>query len=187
VNPVVRIPDDVFERLQSMAVPLVDSVGDVIRRLLDEREGKESAPRTTVRSNESRSTQEPGVNAPSLSDAVHPDFTKAPRESQRLHDAVRNLLTDEFDAEVRVDQRTLVFRSEGKNFAAIQRVGLREPALDLSIFGERTAFEDPRGLVVKGRFPHWAKIRIDPHTDLKEVSKILRQSHSIRMRRGARS
>jgi hypothetical protein len=33
--PVVRIPDDVFERLQALATPLVDTPGSVIKRLLD--------------------------------------------------------------------------------------------------------------------------------------------------------
>src|SRR5436190_19895398 len=33
--PVIRIPEDVFERLQTLAIPLVDTPASVIRRLLD--------------------------------------------------------------------------------------------------------------------------------------------------------
>jgi hypothetical protein len=117
---------------------------------------------------------------------VHPDYGRAPKGSRSLHDKVKELVTREFDAELRVDQRTLVFRSGGRNFAAIQRVGLRDEVLDLSIFGERTAFEDPQRLISAGRFPHWSKIRIDRQTDLADVLLILRQSHTIRMRRPAR-
>jgi hypothetical protein len=35
MTPVIRIPEDVFERLQALAIPLVDTPGSVIRRLLD--------------------------------------------------------------------------------------------------------------------------------------------------------
>jgi hypothetical protein len=194
MSPVVRIPDDVFLRLQKLAVPLVDSVGDVIARLLDEHE-KQSPPE----SNSSEGAHEMALQAiapppaQNVDDghrrnmAAHPDFSRAPSGTQQLHDRVRDLLIREFDAEVRVDQRTLVFRSAGKNFAAIQRLGLRDQILDLSIFGEPAAFDDPHKLITTGRFPHWSKIRIDRETDLEEICKIARQSHGIRMRRASRS
>ncbi len=35
MTPVIRIPEDVFERLQALAIPLVDTPSSVIRRLLD--------------------------------------------------------------------------------------------------------------------------------------------------------
>ena len=35
MTPVIRIPEDVFERLQALAIPLVDTPASVIRRLLD--------------------------------------------------------------------------------------------------------------------------------------------------------
>ena len=45
MTPVIRIPEDVFERLQALATPLVDTPASVIRRLLDMHEpnGRSSA------------------------------------------------------------------------------------------------------------------------------------------------
>jgi len=40
MTPVIRIPNDVFERLQALAIPLVDTPGSVIERLLDMHEPK---------------------------------------------------------------------------------------------------------------------------------------------------
>ena len=36
--PTISLPDDLFARLQDLAIPLVDSPADVVRRMLDERE-----------------------------------------------------------------------------------------------------------------------------------------------------
>jgi hypothetical protein len=192
MSPVVRISDGIFERLQKLAVPLVDSVGDVIARLLDEHEGRgrnvDGPDRrlTDAGRDPMVVAKENVITASSTSELVHPDYSRATTRSRALHDAIKAMLTREFGADVRVDQRTLVFRSHDKNFAAIQRLGLRTEVVDLSIFGEHTAFEDPLGLVTQGRFPHWSKIRIEPSTDLDEVGKIVRQSHSIRLRRPPR-
>lgn len=46
MTPVIRVPEDVFERLQAMAIPLVDTPASVIKRLLDmhEQNGPQNAP-----------------------------------------------------------------------------------------------------------------------------------------------
>ena len=41
--PVIRIPDPIFERLQAIATPLVDTPASVIEKLLDFYDGKKSA------------------------------------------------------------------------------------------------------------------------------------------------
>jgi hypothetical protein len=185
MSPVVRISDEVFSRLQQLAQPLVDSVNDVISRLLDEHDnegGKMNVAETTK------------PEAPILSESSrhqaskkHPDYLRAPRETQELHDRLSEMLLAEFKPDVAVEQRTLVFRSSGKNFAAIQRLGLRNHVVDLSVFGEPVAFDDPGGIVKSGRFPHWSKIRVDASTDLQRVLDVIRQSHNIRMRRPRRN
>src|SRR3954469_19476127 len=60
--PVIRIPDDVFERLQALATPLVDTPGTVIKRLLDMHEP--TASRITLRA------KPPGGGDRSPGDAV---------------------------------------------------------------------------------------------------------------------
>jgi len=47
--PVVRIPDPVFERLQSIAKPFVDTPATVIERLLDFYEGAGQAPNASAK------------------------------------------------------------------------------------------------------------------------------------------
>jgi len=41
--PVIRVPDDVFRRLQNIATPLVDTPGSVVERLLDLHESSQRA------------------------------------------------------------------------------------------------------------------------------------------------
>src|SRR5438552_1897994 len=43
--PVVRLSDEVFERLQRHAVPLVDSTSDVMARILDHYESSSGRPK----------------------------------------------------------------------------------------------------------------------------------------------
>lgn len=54
LTPVIRIPDDVFQRLQALATPLVDTPGSVIKRLLDlhQPEAPLSEPPTPLSRNE---------------------------------------------------------------------------------------------------------------------------------------
>ena len=42
MSPVIRIPESTYKRLQKLAIPFVDKPADVIDRLLDEREQKET-------------------------------------------------------------------------------------------------------------------------------------------------
>jgi hypothetical protein len=49
--PVIRVPDDIFKRLQGLATPLVDTPASVIEKLLDFRESNAGTTDAPSRSN----------------------------------------------------------------------------------------------------------------------------------------
>jgi hypothetical protein len=50
VMPVIRVPDEVFRRLQRIATPLVDTPASVIEKLLDSHESNQGPNATATRS-----------------------------------------------------------------------------------------------------------------------------------------
>ena len=70
--PVIRIPDPVFERLQAIATPLVDSPASVIEKLLDFYESHERVSRRV--SSVTSAQAEPSPKVASFSAEAPPDL-----------------------------------------------------------------------------------------------------------------
>lgn len=180
MSPVIRITDDVFVRLQRHAVPLVDSTSDVISRLLDMAEkavevSKDETPPVASSSTAEENAGEPGVNS------QHPDYSRAHKVSREIHDALARRIVTTFGADLRVDERTLVFIVQDRNFAAFQRLGIRDGVVGLSLFGSVATFQDPKRVLRQGRFPHWSSVNVTSLADLDYVVDLVAQAKSIRM------
>src|SRR5258705_5965451 len=92
MSPVVRIPEESYQRLQKLATPFVDSPASVIDRLLDFYEKKNGVAKPAV-----VQTVEPPKATKELARSGvsrHPDYSAAHPESQRLHDRFVNMLVD---------------------------------------------------------------------------------------------
>ena len=74
--PVVRVPDELFARLQRHAVPLVDSVADVLQRILDQYERALPAGAGPKPDSPSRSDAQPYKSFPELWGALVAEFNR---------------------------------------------------------------------------------------------------------------
>lgn len=88
MSPVIRIPDELFSRLQKHSVPLIDSPADVIRRILDVAEGKDGS--TPTRHQTSVAAVRSESAAPYGASAAQRNFFLAPASSENLAATVQN-------------------------------------------------------------------------------------------------
>jgi hypothetical protein len=75
IMPVVRLPDDVFRRLQQLAIPLVDTPATVIERLLDLHEGKKRPSTAPVGSQGGNNTTPPNAKYETYENRANPHVT----------------------------------------------------------------------------------------------------------------
>jgi hypothetical protein len=182
MSPVIRIPEELFGRLQRHATAFVDTPATVIERVLDEWEQLRRRPEEKpMRTSEAETITEVGKGPTPLASPhqAHPGYARAHPGSKRIHDAIVDRVFTDVGGTAEAELHTLVFKAP-KNFAAVQSVLVRSPAIDVSIFGRVEEFVDPLRLLQKGRFDHWSAFRIDDVTDLDYAMSLIKRAHQLR-------